>query len=300
MGTPDAPGPEAGERNPSTWGTGARDGSGRRAGKRDGSGQGAGKRDGSGRGAGKRDGLGWITGVDGGSADAETYEAPADPNAASGTDSATDLDAVANAGGSADRDALAGGGSSGNRDAVTGAGGFAGPDAVAGAGGSADPEAAAREICLRLLSFSPRTRAQLADALRRKGVPEEVAERVLGRYTEVGLIDDAAFARAWVQSRHTGRGLARRALAAELRQRGVADDTVKEAVEELHPDQEETAARELIAKRMAATRGLDPTKRMRRILGVLGRKGYSSGLAYRLVREALENEGIDTPDVPLD
>jgi regulatory protein len=167
-------------------------------------------------------------------------------------------------------------------------------------GGPADPEAAAREICLRLLSFSPRTRAQLADALRRKGVADEVAEQVLGRYTEVGLIDDEAFARAWVQSRHTGRGLARRALAAELRQRGVADDTVKEAVEELAPEQEEAAARELVAKRMAATRGLDPTKRTRRILGVLARKGYPSGLAYRLVREALEDEGIDGPDVPLD
>jgi regulatory protein len=169
------------------------------------------------------------------------------------------------------------------------------------AGGStADPEAEAREICLRLLSFSPRTRAQLADALRRKGVDGEVAERVLGRYTEVGLIDDVAFARAWVQSRHTGRGLARRALAAELRRRGVDDDTVNEAVEELDPEQEEAAARELVAKRMAATRGLDPVKRTRRILGVLARKGYSGGLAYRLVREALEQEGIDDPGIPTD
>jgi regulatory protein len=155
-----------------------------------------------------------------------------------------------------------------------------------------------------LLSFSPRTRAQLADALRRKGVEDEIAERVLGRYTEVGLIDDEAFARAWVQSRHTGRGLARRALAAELRQRGVADETVKEAVEELAPEQEESAARELIAKRMAATRGLDPTKRTRRLLGVLARKGYPGSLAYRLVREALEAEGAegldDLPDTPPD
>lgn len=182
-----------------------------------------------------------------------------------------------------------------------GSGGSGGARGSGGAGPPADPEAAAREICLRLLSFSPRTRAQLADALRRKGVPDDVAEGVLGRYTEVGLIDDVAFARAWVQSRHAGRGLARRALAAELRQRGVADETVKDAVEELDPAQEEAAARELVAKRVAATRGLDPAKRTRRILGVLARKGYSGGLAYRLVREALENEGVeDVPDVPLE
>lgn len=160
-------------------------------------------------------------------------------------------------------------------------------------GKSGEPEAVAREICLRLLSFSPRTHAQLADALRRRGVSGEVAERVLSRFTDVGLIDDAAFARAWVQTRHAGRGLARGALAAELRRRGVAEETVGEAVDELDPAQEEAAARELVAKRLAATRGLDPVKRTRRLLGVLARKGYPPGLSYRLVREALENDGID-------
>ena len=81
----------------------------------------------------------------------------------------------------------------------------------------ADPEAAAREVCLRLLTLSPKTRSQLAEALARKGIPDEVSERVLGRFTEVGLIDDEAFAQAWVRSRHTGKGLAPRALSAELR-----------------------------------------------------------------------------------
>jgi regulatory protein len=164
-----------------------------------------------------------------------------------------------------------------------------------------DPEAVAREICLRLLSFAPRTRAQLADALRRRGVSDEVAGRVLGRYSEVGLIDDQAFARAWVQSRHIGRGLARRALAAELRQRGVAEETVDEAVRDLRPEQEEEAARELIARRLPATSGLDPARRMRRLMGMLARKGYSSGLSYRLVREALEAGGAgDLPEQTFD
>jgi regulatory protein len=162
---------------------------------------------------------------------------------------------------------------------------------VPGAAGGA--EAVAREICLRLLTASPRTRAQLADALRRKDVPDEVAERVLSRFTDVGLIDDEAFARAWVQSRHTGRGLARRALASELRRRGVADETVNEAVETLDSEQEERAARELVGRRLSSTRRLDPAKRMRRLVGMLARKGYSPGLAYRVVKEALEEEGAD-------
>lgn len=157
-------------------------------------------------------------------------------------------------------------------------------------------EARAREICLRMLTAAPRTRAQLADALRRKKVPDEVAERVLGRFTDVGLIDDEAFAQAWVQSRHRGRGLGKRALAAELRRRGVADETVKEAVQSLGPEEEERTARELIARRLPATRGLDTAKRTRRLVGVLARKGYPPGLAYRVVREALEEDGAN--DVP--
>src|SRR6202020_3376559 len=75
-----------------------------------------------------------------------------------------------------------------------------------------DPEARARQVCLRLLTLAPRTRAQLADALRKRGIPDSVADEVLGRLADVGLIDDAAFARAWVESRHHSRGLAGRAL----------------------------------------------------------------------------------------
>ncbi|GAA2091030.1 regulatory protein RecX [Actinomadura alba] len=164
----------------------------------------------------------------------------------------------------------------------------------------AAPESVAREVCLRLLTVAPRTRAQLADALQRRGVPDEVAEDVLGRFTEVGLIDDRAFAEAWVQSRHAGRGLARRALAAELRHRGVADETVADAVSALDPRAEENAARELIARRLAATRGHDPAKRMRRLVGLLARKGYPPGLSYRVVKEALETEGLETEGLDLE
>ena len=96
--------------------------------------------------------------------------------------------------------------------------------------GADDPEARARQICLRLLTLAPRTRAQLSDALRKRGIPDTVAAGVLDSYTDVGLIDDAAFARAWVESRHYSRGLAGRALRDELRQRGVGDDQIKDCL----------------------------------------------------------------------
>ncbi len=154
----------------------------------------------------------------------------------------------------------------------------------------ADPESVARAIVLRRLTMAPRTRAQLADDLRSRDVPGDVAERVLDRFSAVGLVDDEAFAQAWVSSRHTSRGLARRALSHELRHRGVADETVAEAVDAITHDDEWAAARELVAKRLPASRGLAPETRMRRLAGMLARKGYSGGLSMAVIREALAAE----------
>ena len=169
----------------------------------------------------------------------------------------------------------------------------AGHDRDPESGPDADPEAIARQICLRMLTAAPRTQAQLAAALRRRGVPEEAATAVLARFAEVKLIDDATFARAWVDSRHHGRGLAGRALGAELRQRGVAQDDIQAALSDLDPEQEVATARDLVARRLAGTAGMPVPARIRRLTGVLARKGYAPGLAYRVVREALEQETGD-------
>ncbi|MEV4879520.1 recombination regulator RecX [Streptomyces cyaneofuscatus] len=157
-----------------------------------------------------------------------------------------------------------------------------------------DPVEQARNICLRLLTGTPRTRKQLADALRKREIPDEAAEEVLARFEDVGLIDDAAFAGAWVESRHHGRGLARRALVRELRTKGVDSSVIDEAVGRLDADQEEETARELVARKLRSTRGLDRDKRLRRLAGMLARKGYGEGMALRVVRQALEEEGEDT------
>jgi regulatory protein len=154
-----------------------------------------------------------------------------------------------------------------------------------------DPEAQARQICLELLTTAPKTRAQLAQALRRHRVPAEAAEAVLGRFTDVGLIDDAAFARAWVESRHHSRGLSRRSLSAELRRQGVQTEEIREAVDTLDPEQEIATARRLVVQKMAGTRGRPPEVRVRRAAGTLARKGYPPALVFRLIKEVLEQEG---------
>jgi regulatory protein len=156
-----------------------------------------------------------------------------------------------------------------------------------------DPETAARGICLRALTGTPKTRQQLADLLAKRGVPDDAAQTVLERFVEVGLIDDAAFARAWVSSRQAGRGLARRALSAELRAKGVEPEVAAEAVSEVDDDDERVAARRLVERRLGAMRRLDRATATRRLMGMLARKGYNGGLAAAVIREAFDSAGAD-------
>lgn len=177
------------------------------------------------------------------------------------------------------------------------------PDRVA-QGPPADPEAVARKILLDALTGQARSRRELADKLAKKEVPEELAQRLLDRFTEVGLIDDEAFARAWIASRQPGKGLATRALAQELRRKGVPDEIAREALAEIDPDDEEEAARVLVRRKLRTVRGLDPQKATRRLVGMLARKGYGAGLAFAIVKEELRLDaeaGLDDdPGADLD
>ncbi|MCO1660856.1 regulatory protein RecX [Pseudonocardia humida] len=160
----------------------------------------------------------------------------------------------------------------------------------------ADPVALAREICLRLLTDRARTRHELAQALRREGVPDDAAEQVLGRFDEVGLIDDTAFAGQWVRSRHRYRGLGRRAIAAELRRKGVDDEIAGEALAEVDGEAEEQRARQLVDKKLRTMTLAGPDDRtaaIRRLVGMLARKGYGAGVAYGVVRAAMAEHGAD-------
>lgn len=156
-------------------------------------------------------------------------------------------------------------------------------------GPDADPESVARKILLDQLTGQARTRKELADRLAKKLVPQEIADRLLDRFEEVGLIDDAAFARLWVDSRQSGKGLARRALAQELRRKGVADDVAQEALDEVDPADEEAAARALVAKKLRSLSRFDDVTKTRRLVAMLARKGYPPGLAMSVVREAVRD-----------
>ena len=159
-----------------------------------------------------------------------------------------------------------------------------------------DPEQVARSICLRALTGTAKTRQQLADLLAKRGIPDNVAESVLDRFGEVGLIDDAAFARAWVTSRQAGRGLARRALRAELRAKGVDGEEAEEALAEVDDDDERAAARRLVERRLPSLTRVDRATATRRLVGMLARKGYSGGLAAGVVRDVMDETGSGNGD----
>ncbi|WP_082817123.1 regulatory protein RecX [Janibacter terrae] len=152
----------------------------------------------------------------------------------------------------------------------------------------ADPYAVARAVVLRLLTGSPKSRAELEKALRRKGCPDDVAADVLDRFEQVGLVDDEAYAQAFVRSKQAGRGLAKRALSHELRRKGVDDELAQAVLDEVDPEDERARAHELVAKKLRSMHGLDRTVQARRLAGMLARKGYGSEVARLVINEALD------------
>jgi regulatory protein len=153
--------------------------------------------------------------------------------------------------------------------------------------GEPDPHDIARQIVLRQLSMAPRSRKQLRDKLRQRACPDDVAEAVLDRMTEVGLIDDEAYAGMLVRSQQASRGLAKRALARELRTKGVDDDTARDALAQVRPEDERDQAARLVAKKLRTMHGLDATVQTRRLAGMLARKGYPVDLSMRVIRDAV-------------
>jgi regulatory protein len=152
----------------------------------------------------------------------------------------------------------------------------------------ADPESVARTIVLRKLAAQARTRHELAAALAARDVPEDVAEAVLDRMEAVGLVDDRAFARDWVESRQQRRTLSRSALRRELQTKGVDRDQIDEALSGVEADDEVEAALALASKKLRSLRGLERDVQYRRLAGALARRGFNGGVASTVLSQLLD------------
>lgn len=155
----------------------------------------------------------------------------------------------------------------------------------------------AKGICLDLLAIRPRSVDELRQALLRKGFDRDTGEKLLSKLADSGLIDDVEFAESWVRSRHTQQGLGRKALEAELKRKGVDSEIAAQASAHIDSGSEEQRARELVRKRVRSMRGVDEQTAMRRLLGMLGRKGYGQDVAYSVIREELADAGHDSATV---
>lgn len=167
-----------------------------------------------------------------------------------------------------------------------------------------DPREVARAIVLRQLTASAKSRRQLEDKLADRNVPEDVAREVLDRFEEVELVDDARFAEAYVRSRAVSRKLSRAAIRRELGTRGITGETAESALEQRTDEDERQDAAELVRRRMPAGLGsadrAERERTVRRLVGMLGRKGYAPGLALAVVKDELEaraGSGGTSPEV---
>ena len=159
-----------------------------------------------------------------------------------------------------------------------------------------DPHDVARQIVLRQLAMAPRSRAELEAKLAQRDCPVNVAAAVLDRMTEVGLVDDEAYALTLVRSQQAGRGLAKRALARELHNKGIEDDLADAALASISDADERDRARALVDKKLHAMHGFGIEVQTRRLAGMLARKGYSPSLTYAVIREAIADAPEYLPD----
>jgi len=153
----------------------------------------------------------------------------------------------------------------------------------------------AREAALRLLAVRPRSAAELARRLQMKGYGPEVAEEVIGRLRELGMIDDAAFAGMLARDRVRLRPQGSRRLANELRQKGVDEETARAAIRETLAS-EETDDRELARRAAARWRpraGEEPERARRRLHGFLARRGFDGEVIREVLDERLPYGEMD-------
>jgi regulatory protein len=151
----------------------------------------------------------------------------------------------------------------------------------------------ARALCLRLLTARARTRSELAAQLTKRGYPDDVSERVLDRLANVGLVDDRDFAEQWVRARRVNAGKGKRALASELRTKGIDDELIADALADIDAGAERTRAEQLVADKLRRERladDTDDTKVARRLVAMLARRGYGQSMAFDVVKVALAGE----------
>ena len=155
-----------------------------------------------------------------------------------------------------------------------------------------DQNQIAKQVLLRRLSNAPRTRKELAQDLKKKKIEEDVAQAALDRFEELGLINDRTFSENFVSTTHERRKLGKKALKQQLRTKGVSEEIANQAISQITEDDEFKAALALALKKIRSIQQDDPQGQIRKIVGLLARKGYSPSLSFQVAKEVIN----DFPD----
>lgn len=143
-------------------------------------------------------------------------------------------------------------------------------------------------ICLWYIAKSRKTRKELYDRLRERRYPAEFIDTVLDKLEEQKDIDDASYAEYFAYSRHHYDRLGQRAIETKLRQKGVAAELIAEAIDKVDMSDEEENAQLIVERKLRFMRNMDDQKKTQRLVGMLARKGYDMGSAFRIVKEAIQ------------
>ena len=143
----------------------------------------------------------------------------------------------------------------------------------------------ARNIVLNQLNFMPRTRKELETTLAKRHIEPDVAKSVLDRFEEIGTVDDVAFAELLIRSRCNTKRVSRSVLRQQLRQKGVDQDIIEDALMVITDDDELRMATELVERKARAMSRLEPEVRKRRLFSLLARKGYNTSIALRVIND---------------
>lgn len=139
----------------------------------------------------------------------------------------------------------------------------------------------AYDRALRYVTLRPRSRWELVTYLEKKGYEVPTIEAVLGKLDELELVDDRAFAKAWVEYRQNLRPRSRRQLTAELRQKRIDNDIIEEVVGVIDNEQEVANIQEIAQRKRKQSRYQDPQK----LMAYLSRQGFNYGLIKRALEE---------------
>jgi regulatory protein len=148
-----------------------------------------------------------------------------------------------------------------------------------------DPYSIAHTIALNALVARAKSKGEVLAHLKKRGVDQEVAQATVFRLQEAGLINDAEFAKAWTQSRHNAKKISKRIIASELRTRGVDQNSIDEALDEIDDESEYRTAFALGMRKYSTMSRLEPEVQIRRIQSLLQRKGFSFSVISRVIRE---------------